>query len=103
MASDSDTDFDDLDLTDAQGAKMVDAFSACDVSLKDIFIDSLSQDEEISTDDKKCLEDALPNDLVDQLMATTFTKGSDALQQDEDLMGRMFGVFATCPGAVPGS
>ncbi len=35
MASDSDTDFDELDLTDAQGTKMVDAFSACDVSLKD--------------------------------------------------------------------
>ncbi len=36
-------------------------------------------------------------------MATTFTKGSDALQQDEDLMGQMLGVFSKCPGAVPGS
>ena len=37
--SDSDMDFDELALTEAQGTKMVEAFSSCDVSLKDIFID----------------------------------------------------------------
>ncbi len=103
MASDSDMDFDELALTDAQGTELVDSFSACDVSLKALFIDSLSSDSEISADDKKCVEDALPDELVERLMVTTFTKGSDALQQDEDLMGQMLGVFSKCPGAVPDS
>jgi|SRR5215218_2339473 len=103
MGDDADSDFSDLELTQAQGTKLVDSFSACDVSLKDIFINSLVEDTEISAEDRKCLGDAMPDDLVKQLMVTTITEGSEALQQDEDLMGQMFGVFSKCPGAVPGS
>ena len=48
----------------------------------------------------QCLDEALDDDLLRRILVTTFVEGDDALEQDEELMGELFAVFAECPGAA---
>ncbi len=103
MGDDSDTDLTELGLTEAQGNKLYDSFGACDVDIKDVFISGIGGDAELSDADRTCLDENFDDDLLKQVMVISLTKGDDALSSNEDLMGKVLGVFAKCPGAVPGS
>lgn len=103
MGSDSDTDLTDLGLSEAQGGQLYDAFGACKIDVRELFLSGMGNDSELSADDKKCLEDNFDDALVKQVMVITLTKGDDALQSDQDVMGKVLGVFSKCPGAVPNS
>ena len=35
-----------------------------------------------------------------RILVTTFVQGEDALDQDEEIIGELFAVFAECPGAA---
>jgi hypothetical protein len=103
MGSDSDTDLSEMDLSEAQGGQLYDAFGACKIDVKELFISGMGSDSEMSADDKKCLEDNFDDALLKQVMVASLIKGEDALQSDQELMGKVLGVFSKCPGAVPNS
>jgi hypothetical protein len=99
MGSD-DSAMDDLQLSDEQGEQLASSFGECDISLKTLFIDSLVSENDLSDEDKACLEEEFPEDLLERLMVTAVTEGNEALQNDDSLMSEMFEVFAKCPGAA---
>jgi hypothetical protein len=99
IGSDSDSDFSDLELTEAQGNALVDAFDQCKVDLKGVFLKSMNPS--MSAEDEKCLNDNFDATLLKQIMVTSLTKGDDALSNDQELTGKLLAVFSKCPGAIP--
>ena len=65
-----------------------------------MLVASMSEDSDLSDEDRECLADAFDDDLLRRLMVTALTQGEEALQADEELMGDLFGVVAECPGVA---
>ncbi len=103
MGSESDTDLTDFGLSDAQGGQLYDGFKACKVDVRSLFLSGMTEDSEMSAADKKCLDDNFDDALLKDVVVLSLTKGENALQDDKDVMSRIFAVFAKCPGAVPNS
>jgi hypothetical protein len=99
--ADDDVDLSTVGLTEEDGGEMYDAFAACDVDVKGLFVESLATEQDLSPRDAQCLEGAFEEDLLRRIMITTFVEGEEALDQDEELSGELIGVFAECPGLVP--
>ena len=103
FAAEGDVDLSEVGLSEDDGGAMYDAFGECDIDVKTIFVESFSAGRDVSEEDKNCLTDAMSDDLLRRIMVTTFVEGEEALNQDEELSGELFGVFADCPGLVPNS
>ncbi len=103
FAAEGDVDLTEVGLSDEDGNAMYDAFGECDIDVKTVFVESFSAERDVSDEDKDCLTDAMSDDLLRRIMVTTFVEGDEALNQDEELSGELFGVFADCPGLVPTS
>jgi hypothetical protein len=100
FSSDEDVDLSTTDLSEDDGNEMYDAFEACRIDIKNLFVQSMATDEELSAEDAECLEGAVDDDLLRRILVTTFVEGEDALDRDEQLTGELFAVFAECPGAA---
>jgi hypothetical protein len=100
FSSDEDVDLSTTDLSEDDGNEMYDAFEACRIDIKNLFVQSMATDEELSAEDAECLEGAVDDDLLRRILVTTFVEGEDALDRDEELTGELFAVFAECPGAA---
>ena len=100
FSSEGDVDLSTADLSEDDGNEMYDAFEACGIDVKNLFVQSMANDEELSTEDVECLEGAIDDDLMRRILVTTFVEGEDALDQDEELTGELFAMFAECPGAA---
>jgi hypothetical protein len=100
FAEEGDVDLTTVGLTDNDGNAMYDAFGECDIDVKTLFVESFSADRDVSEADQDCLADAMSDDLLRRIMVITFVEGEEALNQNEDLSGELFGVFAECPGLV---
>ena len=96
-----DFDFSTLGLTQEDGEAMYDALGECGVEVRDAFIAGLAEDESLSDEDRQCVDEAFDEDLLRRIIVTGFVEGEEALDQDEELMGEVFAVFAECPGAAP--
>lgn len=87
-------------LTDAEIAQLVDAFGECDVDLTRSFVRSLTEGATLTEDDEACLVDAVSDDLVRRMVSVEITKGTDASDDDPELMSELFEALGTCPGAI---
>jgi hypothetical protein len=94
-------DLTDLQLSQDQGNQLYDAFGQCNVQIKSVFIKSMNPS--MTSTDEKCLNDNFDDALMRQFVVATLTKGADAIQNDQDLFGKVLGVFSKCPGAIPNS
>jgi hypothetical protein len=100
FSSDDDLDLSTIGLSEEDGNAMYDAFEACGIDVKNVFVQSMATDEELSAEDVECLEGAIDDDLLRRILVTTFVEGDEALDQDEELTGELFAMFAECPGAA---
>ncbi len=100
FAEEGNVDMTTVGLTDNDGNAMYDAFGECDIDVKTLFVESFSADRDVSEADQDCLADAMSDDLLRRIMVITFVEGEEAVNQNEDLSGELFGVFAECPGLV---
>jgi hypothetical protein len=100
FAEEGNVDLTTVGLTEDDGNAMYDAFGECDIDVKTLFVESFSADRDVSEEDQVCLADAMSDDLLRRIMVTTFVEGEEALNQNEELTGELFGVFSECPGLV---
>lgn len=91
-----------LTLDDAQADAFWDDINEC-MDVRAAFIESLTSGEDVPDETVECLEGAIDDDLLKRLLITSLMEGDDALEEDEDLMGDLVGVFSECPGALPES
>ena len=99
-SDDEGTELTSLGLDEEAGGELYDAFGACDVDVKALFVESLAQDSGLSDEDRECVEENFDDDLLRRVMVASLTQGEEALQQDEELTSDIFAVFAECPGAA---
>jgi len=100
LSEDGMDDLDTLELSEDDGAELYDAFGTCDVDVKDLFLESLASDSDLTDEDRACLDENFGDDLLKRIMITSLTQGDDALDEDQELTGELFAVFAECPGAA---
>jgi hypothetical protein len=100
FSSDQDVDLSTTGMSEDDANEMYDAFAACGIEVKTLFVESMATDRDLSEEDARCLQEAFPDDLLRRILVTTFVEGEEALDQDEELTGEMFGVFAECPGVA---
>jgi len=97
LGSDDNTDMlARLKLSKDEGVALVDAFSDCGVNLKESF---LAADSDLTDDDRNCLNDAISDDLLKEVLVIGFTKGPGALSEDSDLAKEYEKAIKKCPGA----
>jgi hypothetical protein len=89
-----------IEISDAQGADFYDRFSKC-ADVRKLILDSLSSGQELPEATQKCLEDNIDDDLVQQILVTSFTKGSDAAN-DPDLGEKLNAVTTACAPSASG-
>jgi len=100
FADEGDVDLSSAGLSEEDGNEMYDAFAACEVDVKSLFVEAMGTDEELSDEDTECLSGALDDELLRRIMVTSFVGGDDALDGDEELTGQLLSALAECPGAV---
>lgn len=103
IGDDAGSDLDDLNLTEDQGNRLYDAFGECDVDIAAAFTASLGDDDSLSEEDRECVAEAFDDDVLRRIMVTAITKGDEGLDQDQELLGELFAVFAKCPGLLGAS
>ncbi len=92
-----------LGLTEEEGGEMYDALGECDLDVRALFLEGMTEDSNLSDEARDCLEGAISDDFLRQLFAITFSQGEDALEGNDELTSQLMSVFAECPGAVPDS
>ena len=89
-------EIDQVGFTDSEIGTIVSGFTDC-VDLGELMAQSLVADGTVSADDAECVADKFDADLIERLLASTFS-GED-LQSSavgEDLFEAIFGIFVEC-------
>lgn len=96
-----DMNFGSLELTTEQGEDVYDTFADCGIDLRQEFIDSLGEDDEINPETAACIESALDEETLKEFMIAGIVDGDEAAEQSEagkDFMGSVMGcMFAGMP------
>jgi hypothetical protein len=85
-----------IGLTDADGKQMYAAFSTCGINVRDEVVNSLANQTELPSEVQDCLKDAFDDDLLERLFVAQTTKGSAALDQDEQLATDFTNAISSC-------
>jgi hypothetical protein len=103
FAAEGDVDLSVVGLSEAEGNELYDALGACDIDVRNLFIQSLTAGEDLSEDEVQCVDDAIDDDLLRRIMVTVLVKGDDALNENQQLANEMTEAISECPGVVPTS
>lgn len=93
LRDDSALDLSDVGLSMDDGNEIYDAFEDCDIDLRGLMMESMSEDEEVSAEAQACLDQVLTDDNLRKLMVITIVKGDDATETDPDLKEVMGGLM----------
>lgn len=94
LASDDPLDFSTLKMDEKEGNTLYDTFGQCDVNLREVMMTSFAQDDDMSPEMRKCMEDVFTDDNLRTLMVSSMVKGDDAMENDPavaPMMGRLMG------------
>ncbi|MFL6205884.1 MAG: hypothetical protein ACJ739_11085 [Acidimicrobiales bacterium] len=86
-------------LTEDQATQVVGSINGC-VDLRDLFLESITQDSSLPKDTQDCLAKQFDDDFVRRLMIVTLSKGEEGLSSDSDLTAELMAIFQECPGAL---
>lgn len=83
MASDDDSmEFTELNLSEDQGNELYDNFGDCGIDLRQIMLDSMAEDEEMTPEMQTCMEGVFTEENLRTFMVIGMTQGEDALEND---------------------
>lgn len=88
-------------LTEDEATEVVDRWDEC-FDLSELFMQSIAQDQELSDEDRECLEDAFSADTLRNVFVKILTKGEQAMQEDPELLSELLAGAAKCPGLLGG-
>lgn len=92
-SGDSSIDFSDLGLTEDDANEIFDNFGRCDIDLREMMLESMAADSEVSAGQKACMETVLTDENLRKLMVTSFMKGDDGIENDPELEEVMGGIM----------
>lgn len=88
-----------ISMNDQQRDVFWNDLNAC-VDVREIFIEGIAADEELSDEAVECLEGAIDDDVLKPLIVTVLVEGQEALEQDDELVAMVFSLFSECPEAA---
>jgi hypothetical protein len=95
IAGDDDSmEFTELDLSEDEGNELYDQFGECNIDLREMFLQSMAADEDVSPAMQSCMETVLTDDNLRKLMVTTMVYGDDEVESNpelEELVGGLMG------------
>jgi hypothetical protein len=96
LNAENDMELSELNVSEDDANSMYDAFGDCDVDVRGLFLEQITADGDLTSEQKECLSDAFDDDLVRRIMVISLVEGDEALQDDDSLMGEMFEVMGEC-------
>ncbi len=95
FANDS-LDFSDvgIELDEKQGNALYDSFGKCGFDVREMLMDEMSADDEVSPAMQACIEQVFTDDNLRKFMVTMMIDGEDAMEDNpelEELMGGLMG------------
>jgi hypothetical protein len=72
------------------------------VNIRELFIEGIAADGDVSDQAMACLEGAIDDDFLKPLIVTLVLEGEEALQEDDELVATVFSLFSECPEAADG-
>lgn len=83
-------------LSEDEGNAMVDAYGDCDIDLREAFLEGLRNDDATTEEQAKCLDGAIDEQLLRDLLVQGFTKGGDSLDQDSEAGQKFLAAISKC-------
>lgn len=83
-----------------EAASMIDAFGDCDVDLKGLYIDGLADDGSLTDEDRACLDDAISDQLLKDVLVIGLTEGDAAFDEESGPGKEFVAALRKCPGAT---
>lgn len=93
-SSSDDLNFQELDLTRDEGEEIYAKFGDCGVDMREEMMSSMAEDDELDETSKKCLEDALTDERLEDFFVTSMVEGEDGAEDSEagkELVGALMG------------
>jgi hypothetical protein len=98
FTAEEDVDLSVLGLSDAEADELYDAFATCDIDVREILVQSLVEQENLSEEDAGCVRDAFGEDLVRQLTISGLVEGEEELDPEDPLAAELLAALSRCPG-----
>lgn len=80
-------------MTEDDANEIFDNFGRCDIDLREMMLESMAADSEVSAGQKACMETVLTDENLRKLMVTSFMKGDDGIENDPELEEVMGGIM----------
>lgn len=93
-SGDNSMDFSELGLTEDDANEIFDNFGKCDINFRELMLESMAADSEVTPEMKGCMEAVLTDENLRRLMVATFMSGDEGIDEDPalaDLMGGIMG------------
>ena len=84
----------DLGLSTDEGEALYDSFGDCDVDVREQFLTLMTTS--LNEEATACVEDAIDEDLLKELMVTSLTQGDEALNANTELEEKFTSALAPC-------
>ena len=95
MAGDDDSmEFTELNLSEDEGNELYDHFGNCGVDLREMMLESMAADEEMTPAMQACMEGVLTDENLRTFMVTSMVSGEEGMESNpeaEELMGGLMG------------
>lgn len=89
-----------LGLSTDEGYAMVDAFDDCNIDLRGIFLQGISEDADTTDEQADCIGDAIDEGVLRDYLAQGLTEGSEAAAQDSEVATQLTDAIRKCqPGS----
>jgi hypothetical protein len=85
-----------LQLSDEDAERMYEAFLACEVDVRQSFVDSLAAEAELSDDDARCLGEQIEDDLVRRFFITSLHEDEQGSAEDDQNFEDVETALAAC-------
>src|SRR5690606_14003972 len=90
----SDMDFSAIGITEEDGNRLYDAFGQCDINLRELMLETMASDDEMSEAAKSCMEGVFTDENLRMFMVSSMVNGEDGMEDDPALgpfMGQLMG------------
>lgn len=94
MAENSDLMFEDLGLSEDQGNEMYDGFGDCGLNLRDLIVEQMAGDDDVSDAARACMEGVFTDENLRTFMVSSLVHGDDGMEDDPavaPIVGQMMG------------
>ncbi len=90
----------ELGIGEAEAGELFDQVNEC-TDVRELVLQGLSRDSQLSPEARTCLSDAIDDDLLRRLFVARVTRGGEGLQGNEQLSRELITAISACVDVLP--